>query len=458
MRRLDVRLDGQDAPVGTLEGLAGPGGYPIRFAYAPDYVGPPLSAALRPRAAPYGNREARVFFDNLLPEGPQRLGVVPPGGGRPVAEDDVAALLEVLGAECPGAVSVLPVGAPPAKAAGDLDADYEHLGRAEIGALLAAAARGESPDRTLRFSLAGVQRKLALAVDPRDGAFLRPRRPGVPTTHLLKVEAAGDATLRGIVRNEALCLCLAAALGLPAARARSDAIGGVPVLLVERFDRAVEGRTVRRLHQEDAAQALGLDRSEKYEDEARRRGRDAGFEALAGAFAALTASPAETRDVLRRAAFLNWLLGNTDAHMKNFALLHPGGGGRPALAPLYDLVSVLALTDRYPHMAMAIAGAVDGDEVGRGGIEWLAELGGPPRIARAALRRRLEAFRTTAASALPTIDRLVEAGEFGRTEVKSVRDVVASRLRLANAAMGWDIPAKGDAPIRSGGGWASSPS
>ncbi len=37
------------------------------------------------------------------------------------------------------------------------------------------------------------------------------------------------------------------------------------------------------------------------------------------------------------ASFYNWLIGNTDAHSKNYGILL--GGGYPRLAPLYDLSS-----------------------------------------------------------------------------------------------------------------------
>lgn len=452
IQRLDVWLDGLPAPVGVVEGLAG-ATYPVRFTYSPDYDGPPISAAMPVRKASYENREARAFFDNLLPEGPQRGDVRRGEGERPLDAENVVGLLEVLGAECPGAVSVLPSGAAPVKGSGRLDADYERLSRREVGSLLAAAAQGQNPGRVIRFSLAGVQRKIALAIDPGTGDFLMPRHPGVPTTHLLKVEAAGDNRTRGIVRNELLCLRLASEVGLPAAQAESDEIGGIPTLVVRRYDRVVEGRVVHRLHQEDAAQALGLDRTEKYEDDAARRNREAGLQALVLRFGGLAVAPAEARDLLRRAAWFNWLVGNNDAHMKNFALLYTRGSRDAAVAPLYDLVSIEALPVGVHQMAMSMNGRSDGDEVDRAAVEWLARLDPARRLPTSALRVRLDGFRQMAGRILPALDALVAEGEFGRQEVKPIRDVIASRVRRANDEMGWNIPAEGDAPIRAGGGW-----
>lgn len=457
IHRLSVWLDGLPMPVGLVEGLAG-STYPLRFTYAPAYGGSPLSAAMPVTSAPYENREARAFFDNLLPEGPQRSDVRRGDGARPVDPEDVVGLLEVLGSDCPGAVSVTPVGAPPAKVPGDLDSDYDRLPRDEVGRLLAAAAQGRNPGRLLRFSLAGVQRKIALARDTLTGDFLRPRHAGVPTTHILKVEAAGDNRTRGIVRNELLCLRLASAVRLPVAQAESDEIGGIPTLIVRRYDRDIEGRLVHRLHQEDAAQALGLDRTEKYEDEAAKRNRNAGLQALVLAFGSLALAPAEARDLLRRAAWFNWLVGNNDAHMKNFALLYGRGGRDAAIAPLYDLVSIEALPVDVHQMAMSIDGKIDGNAVDRAGIEWLARLDRATRLPASALRARLQAFQDMTARILPALDSLVARGEFGLQEAKPVRDVIASRIRQANAAMDWDIPAEGDAPIRAGGGRRLEPS
>lgn len=448
---LDVWLDGQPAPLGRLEGLAG-STYPLRFTYAASYEGPPLSVGLPVRSAPYENEEARIFFDNLLPEGEQRRAVRAADAGRPVPEDDVAGLLEVIGAECPGAVSVVRPQDRPAKVVGDLDVHYESLSREQVGELLEAAARGEAPGRALRFSLAGVQRKIALAIDPKSGAFLRPREAGVPTTHLLKVRS-GEPGFRTIVRNELLSLRLAKALGLPVCEAVADEIGGTEVLIVSRFDRVVDGRRVRRLHQEDAAQVMGLDRTEKYEDEASRRGKDAGLMALVHRISAAVAVPIEAEDLLRRVAFVNWLIGNVDAHAKNFAILYPEGGGRPNLAPFYDLVAVQAMDPSYDTMAMAFDGEANPAMIGAEHLRWLARLS-DKRVPRSVADRRVKAFERMAQQALPAFDALERSGEFRRSEMKAVRDLVAARIRQANAVLGWAIPAEGDAPREVSGGWS----
>jgi serine/threonine-protein kinase HipA len=230
-RALAVWLDGAPGPIGTLisqgSGSAN-GGSLLHFAYDPTYLrhpqAVPVSASLPLRADVFPDAEARVFFDNLLPEGERRRNVALANRLDPA---DMAGLLEVLGRECPGAVSVLPRDAPPVKAPGRLDTDYETLTPASLDALVADAAVGRPAGTRARFSLAGVQEKLALARDPASGTFLLPRA-SAPTTWLLKVEPR-RGTYRGIVANEALCLSVLRRLGLPVAHAERTVIAGLSV-------------------------------------------------------------------------------------------------------------------------------------------------------------------------------------------------------------------------------------
>jgi serine/threonine-protein kinase HipA len=156
------------------------------------------------------------------------------------------------------------------------------------------------------------------------------------------------------VANEAFCLRVAGCVGLPVARAEIVQIAERPCLLVERFDRTYdeEGK-IARLHQEDACQALGRLPSAKYEVE--------GGPSLADVFDLLRdlAGVGTARDInnLLLATVLNWLLGNSDAHGKNFGLVYDGSG-EIRLAPMYDVVST-NVYDLKPEMAMLIGGVED---------------------------------------------------------------------------------------------------
>lgn len=440
VRTLAVRLEGVDQPVGILHGLVGNGGHRIRFTYAPGYRGPSLSCSLPPRDAPHGDREARTYFDNLLPEGAVRRAAADESG-RPFDEDDVAGLLAVFGGECPGAVMVVPPDAPLPKVPGDLRRDYTLMTDDELADRLRALAAGLPADEMDRASLPGVQPKLALAYDETSDTFLRPKARAVPTTHLLKVAPAREPRFAGVIANEIVCMRAAARLGLPVAEVQRLTFGDVEAIAVRRYDRTIAAdHTVRRLHQEDAAQALGLDRTLKYENNARAAGRAAGLTELLGRFCGFTRVPADTRDLLRRATFANWLLGNNDAHMKNFSLLHPVGGGRPVLAPLYDIVSVEALPGRWTDMAMRMNGMEVAAAVKRPDIEWLAAYdGGDRRPPATVLRRRLAAFRDMAADVLPGIADAVQAGDASEAEARPIQDVVGRRLAILDREFDWHL-------------------
>lgn len=336
---IDVFMEGEERPVGRLTGDdAGA----LAFAYAPS-AGRALSLALPLPAEGgrehYGDVEARTFFDNLLPENASLDEVMARHG---VGRDDIAGLLYHLGRDCPGAISCVPAGEGPGKRPGDLATDYDILRPEDLAAVMVSLRdRGRLPAGIADPSpLAGVQRKLAL-VRFDDGRFGLPRPGlGVPTTHILKVPRRGEERL---VDHEAALMAIARHVtDGGAARAETveiEATGDGPVrgLLVERFDRSIAAREVRRLHQEDFAQALGLPRRLKYQrDGVAGRMFDA---AGIGALLARTAVPAASRLAFLRATLLNLALGNTDNHAKNHALLYRGS--LPDLAPLYDIVPVL---------------------------------------------------------------------------------------------------------------------
>ena len=470
-RQLSVWLDGASGQVGTLSAQAGSGGT-VSFTYDVTYLtqqrAVPLSVSLPMRATSYSDAETRIFFDNLLPEGERRRIEALT---RRIDPTDVFGLLEALGRECPGAVSVLPLHAPPVKALGQLDTDYEVLSEERMAALVEDTAAGRPIGERARFSLAGVQQKLAIARDPASGAFLLPR-DGAPTTWLVKVEPR-QGEYRGIVANEALCLSVFRRLGLCTVHAERLVIGGIQTLLVARYDRIIgPDRLVSRRHQEDAAQVLGVPRELKYEADAEKAGvphTNRGFVGLLGPFAAAMRSPGDARLQLIRAAHTNWLLGNSDAHLKNFAIEHgmasagrlrAGGhfGFGFDLAPFYDVVCVGVYPDVDQTLAMRIGHAERWDEVER--QDWLVlarqMFPGPGRIGAGVLARQLDWLKDTATAILPAIDAAVSEGLVTRGEAKPIRDVVGSRVRHLNQTLKWDIPADTDAPIRRGGGWSFS--
>jgi serine/threonine-protein kinase HipA len=209
------------------------------------------------------------------------------------------------------------------------------------------------------LSIAGLQDKL-LVVQTAEGGWARPRY-GYPSTHILKLESGPHG---GLIREEAAGLELARRVGLVTYETWLEAIGDQEVLVVERFDRSNVDGAVRRLHQEDLLQSLGIQPESR---EVRAKYQEVG-----------TVGPpswwhladrldiyAEDRSLeltrLLRVMVFSLVLGNADAHAKNLALILEDG--HAALAPLYDVVS----TQLWPRLrrtqALTIADKNDPESI-----------------------------------------------------------------------------------------------
>ncbi len=143
---------------------------------------------------------------------------------------------------------------------------------------------------------------------------------------------------------------LARAIGLDVATTEYRSVGDKRFLLIERYDRHVgeDGKTVR-LHQEDFCQALGFTSARKYASDGGPVFRD-----CFALVRRVTTRPAAEALKLLDAALFNAIIGNADAHAKNFSLLYLPG--RTQLAPLYDLLSTVAYPDLSQRFAMKIGG------------------------------------------------------------------------------------------------------
>ena len=314
----------------------------LQFKYDPSYEGPPVSQALPRQEGAHGHREVRAVFSGLLPEGDVRDVLARNLG---ISSTNDYALLEEVGGDVAGAIILLPDNVePPAMPTSEpVDAqDVDRLLRELPQRPLAADA-----DEGIRLSLAGAQPKLPIIVGD-DGHMALPTNAAAPTTHILKPE---PARFPGLVDNEAFCMSLARACELPVAAVRKAGTeSGLPYLVVERYDRDLTADPIRRLHQEDLCQALALPPERKYQAE--------GGPTVAQAAQLLrdcTAVPAQELPRLMRALTFNWIIGNCDAHGKNYSLLYDQGA--PTLAPLYDLVSTVVYPELTTRLAMSISGA-----------------------------------------------------------------------------------------------------
>lgn len=301
----------------------------------------PLSYSMPLQQDRHGTRVVTDFMWGLLPDNQQTLRRW--GTRYKVSGHNPFALLAAIGEDCPGAVQIIPP-------------DHALKARQRVKWLSAAemeerirrlkddAGAGRLESDTGQFSLAGSQEKTALyRVNDRWGV----PQGRTPTTHILKPETG---RVMNIAANEHFCLQLARQCRLPAAISEVHTIGGIPVIVVERFDRIRRGGLVRRIHQEDMCQALA--NREKYQ----QRGGPGIHDIMA--LLQFSDRPEVDRDRFMRAQAFNYLIAGTDAHARNYSISYaPGGAFR--LSPLYDVISDLPYTKKRgakSTLAMTIGG------------------------------------------------------------------------------------------------------
>lgn len=297
-----------------------------------------------------GKRRVSAFLEGLLPEGNLRQHMASTLG---VPTIDKMALLGAVGAECAGAVQFLPEGVTPSRGS------VRALTSDELARLVADLPTYHlPPGASPQASLAGIQDKVLLTALP-DGSWGWPEK-GAVSTHLIKPEPAGGAALAQLIQTENWAMAVAQAAGLPASRTRLDEFGGRAALVVTRYDRTDDGE---RTHQEDACQALGLDPAAKYENTLEYEKFGSRLKRLVAVAADRAQDPQEFRTALLSAISFNVVLGNGDAHSKNYSLLI-GRRGEVSLAQLYDVAPVMFLDRNYSRTGHVINGRTNIDWVG----------------------------------------------------------------------------------------------
>ena len=353
----------------------------MRFAYddawLADHAVPALSLSLPKRSQSFSSARCAPFFEGLLPEGAERDAVA---GALGVSPENVFGILVGVGGEMAGAVSLWPEGQqPPGAAADGFAGDWSSTGSAggvpsagstvtvAAGQPLSEAALADLLDAIkthallangvggLRMSLAGAQSKLPVVAD---GGEIALPVAGGPTTHILK---PANERFPAMTENEAFAMRLARRMGLSAAPVEPRVAHGRTFLLVGRYDRArVPSGGVRRLHQEDFCQALGFVSRRKYAADG-----GPGFPECFDLVRRACSHPDEDADRLLDATVLQVLVGNTDAHGKNYSLVRrgPGFGDEVELAPLYDVLCTAAYPGLSPRLAMKIGGRTTLEEL-----------------------------------------------------------------------------------------------
>lgn len=436
MRTLDIFLE--DQLIGHLRDADGQS----EFEYTADYLrgnARPISASLPLDPPIIRGAPARAYFGNLLPEGDVRSML---SRQHKVDTSDDIGFLSVLGADCAGALVILPSGSRPPVADAPFDKRYVAIeDDYELGQLIDVLKT--SPTATFkgvptRMSLAGAQSKTALA---QFGTPRLYRSLGGATTHIIKfggqLDQHGNEVFPGIVYNELFCSKLAAACKI-----EISSIELLPyrtfrdgpqdyVFCIERYDRIIHfnahhGRppnSVDRLPQEDFCQALGRFRGQKYE------AHDG--VSLQEMFAFCSdpeqiVAPAVARTELLKLVLFNFLIGNRDSHAKNYSLLR--SGSKAYVAPAYDLVC----TEIYEHvdrtLPQLIGGATTFEKVGE---EQLDKFANEINIRPVNLRRDIRAMSSAILEGIDKVSKDIEQQPYASDAlptIKRVRDRIALNI------------------------------
>lgn len=331
----------------------------------------PVSLHLPLRSQAFSPYETRCFFEGLLPEGFTRKSVA---GSLHVSEDNYIGLLAGLGRECLGAICILNEDETMDRSG------YVRVSKDEIRDL---AREGHSESVHLvtqaHLSLTGASGKVGLYYDEQHGRWYLPKGLA-PSTHIVK---QSHVRLGHIVTNEQLCMQTAARMGISVPESfiinTGEGKDEDVLFATKRYDRKMTGAVYKadglpvplRLHQEDFAQAMGIAGTEKYEKGSTNYLHDM-FELLR----IYSADPFTEQQRLWDMIIFDYLIGNTDNHVKNYSLLYNENLKQIKLAPAYDMISTVIYKESSRELAIRIGNCHMIDEVDEKALSSAAEEAG----------------------------------------------------------------------------------
>ena len=340
------------------------------FVYDESYIANkthrPISISLPVSDKPFSAKSTRNYFEGLLPEGFTRKCIT---DSMHSELDDYISILSELGRECLGAIQIVD------ESVQCIEADYKELSKKEVKAL---AEEGASLAANLviqsHLSLTGASGKTGLYYDDKKKKWYQPVG-SAPSNYIVK---QSHVRLSNIVVNEQLCLLTAKKLGIEVPESfvvqieKNKTEDADILFATKRFDRVVtdDSRKVKdlpvpyRLHQEDFAQALGINSSQKYEKNGEHY-----LKQMFNIIRSYSANPIEDQFKLWRITVFNFLIGNTDNHIKNYSLLYSNDLRTVRLAPCYDVVATRVYKNDINEMSLSINGKLNMDEVTRADFE-----------------------------------------------------------------------------------------
>lgn len=338
-----------DKHIGTLE-KDDNGGVIFQYSNNADRI---LSLSLPIQKAPFENKQCRGFFNGLLPESEHtRIAIGKKYGINP--KNDFS-ILQAIGYDCAGAVSFFDntdTQTPSKYLQETYEIDYTPLSENELEKFIV-----ELPQKPLatgvedmRLSLAGAQDKTSVIVV--DGQIGIPK-DNVPTSHILKPAING---FNETIENEFICIKTAEKLGIKVPDVKIGYANKTKYFLIQRYDREIIVNKIKRIHQEDFCQASNIPSTYKYQAEGGVDFKRC-FEILR-----VTSQPAVAINQFIQLMIFNYLIGNNDAHGKNFSILHYDNG-EIKFAPAYDILCSQVYPELSNKMAMKIGGHYKHDEI-----------------------------------------------------------------------------------------------
>lgn len=373
MRKYTVILEikGEEVITGYIEGNSSEDAI---FYYAEDYLSrndpKAISVSLPIQAEAFSARRTKVFFSGMLPEGFMRKTVA---NNMHVDEDDYLSILQCLGKECLGAIRIDESG-------DDGGAVYEEISPEQVRQL-ASEGTMKSSEYVIKahLSLTGASGKAGLYFDEQNNKWYLPRGLA-PSTHIVK---QSHIRLDGIVTNEQISMLAAGKCGIDIPGSFIINVGNgldsEVLFATKRYDRVINEHSKVisglkrpfRLHQEDFAQALGIEASEKYEKPGDQYAVKM-FEIIRN----YSADPlGDTLKLWNRMVF-DYALGNTDAHIKNFSLLYDPDLRNVRLSPAYDMISTAIYNASTREMSFNIGGKRNLDLITEEDFRIMAEQAG----------------------------------------------------------------------------------
>lgn len=359
---VNIEISGNTVFAGTIHGSDSSDAV---FSYDGSYMenddARPLSISLPLQKEAFSPIKTRNFFEGLLPEGFLKMTVAQ---CMRTDENDYLSILAALGRECLGAITIYD----------EKDAEplpsYEHLSMEQIREIAREGATWSVQLVTkAHLSLAGASGKVGLYYDEDNMCWYLPMG-NAPSTHIVK---QSHVRLDSIVTNEQLSLMTAGELGItvPESNIINTGNAGEDEVLfaTKRYDRSFDVKNIRttgnlkipvRLHQEDFAQALGIASINKYESEDGHHMKD-----MFDIIRKYSSNPIEDQMRLWDVIVFDYLIGNTDNHIKNKSLLYGENLRTIRLAPAYDIISTAIYESSTREMAFRIGGELNLDSITR---------------------------------------------------------------------------------------------